>query len=126
ECRGIYTIHSIKKTVEIISFDRRRGLESGPNAEESWERASLSVILGAEMHKQPIPPLKQVDNEEDDVKTENTKDILPLILDGITTAKEPTTNINEELELEEEKKWLKLWKELFRKEKNLFTQNFIK
>ncbi|TBU09186.1 hypothetical protein CWI38_2175p0020, partial [Hamiltosporidium tvaerminnensis] len=52
--------------------------------------------------------------------------ILPLILDGITTAKEPTTNINEELELEEEKKWLKLWKELFRKEKNLFTQNFIK
>ncbi|TBT97509.1 hypothetical protein CWI39_2901p0010, partial [Hamiltosporidium magnivora] len=52
-----------------------------PNAEESWERASLSVILGAEMHKQPIPPLKQVDNEEDD---------------------EPTTNTNEELELEEE------------------------
>ncbi|TBU02275.1 hypothetical protein CWI37_0517p0010 [Hamiltosporidium tvaerminnensis] len=53
------------------------------------------------MHKQPIPPLKQVDNEEDDVKTENTKNILPLILDGITTAKEPTTNTNEELELEE-------------------------
>ncbi|TBU10071.1 hypothetical protein CWI38_2048p0020, partial [Hamiltosporidium tvaerminnensis] len=92
----------LKKTVETISFDRRRGLESGPNAEESWERASLSVILGAEMHKQPIPPLKQVDNEEDDVKTENTKNILPLILDGITTAKEPTTNTNEELELEEE------------------------
>ncbi|KAK1350460.1 hypothetical protein LUQ84_000695 [Hamiltosporidium tvaerminnensis] len=92
----------LKKTVETISFDRRRRLESGPNAEESWERASLSVILGAEMHKQPIPPLKQVDNEEDDVKTENTKNILPLILDGITTAKEPTTNTNEELELEEE------------------------
>ncbi|TBU04617.1 hypothetical protein CWI37_0110p0010 [Hamiltosporidium tvaerminnensis] len=92
----------LKKTVETISFDRRRGLESGPNAEESWERASLSVILGAEMHKQPIPPLKQVDNEEDDVKTENTKNILPLIFDGITTAKEPKTNTNEELELEEE------------------------
>ncbi|TBT97542.1 hypothetical protein CWI37_2205p0010 [Hamiltosporidium tvaerminnensis] len=93
----------LKKTVETISFDRRRGLESGPNAEESWERASLSVILGAEIHKQPIPPpLKQVDNEEDDVKTENTKNILPLILDGITTAKEPSTNTNEELELEEE------------------------
>ncbi|TBU11766.1 hypothetical protein CWI38_1048p0010 [Hamiltosporidium tvaerminnensis] len=70
-----------KKTVETISFDRRRGLD---------------VILGAEMHKQPIPPLKQVDNEEDDVKTENTKNILPLILDGITKAKEPTTNTNEE------------------------------
>ncbi|TBT98696.1 hypothetical protein CWI36_2272p0010 [Hamiltosporidium magnivora] len=54
------------------------------------------------MHKQPIPPLKQVDNEEDDVKTENTKNSLPLILDGITTAKEPTTNTTEELELEEE------------------------
>ncbi|TBT98139.1 hypothetical protein CWI37_1888p0020, partial [Hamiltosporidium tvaerminnensis] len=85
----------LKKTVKTISFDRRRGLESGPNAEESWERALLSVILGAEMHKQPIPPLKQVDNKEDDVKTENTKNILPLILYGLTTAKEPTTNTNE-------------------------------
>ncbi|TBT98324.1 hypothetical protein CWI36_2438p0010 [Hamiltosporidium magnivora] len=66
----------LKKTVETISFDRLRGLE-----------ASLSVILRAEMHKQPIPPLKQVENEEDDVKTENTKNILPLILDGITTAR---------------------------------------
>ncbi|TBU07723.1 hypothetical protein CWI39_0279p0010, partial [Hamiltosporidium magnivora] len=75
---------------------------SGPNAEESWERASLSVILGAEMHKQPIPPLKQVDNGEDDVKTENTKNILPHILNGITTVKEPTIDTNEELELEEE------------------------
>ncbi|TBU09998.1 hypothetical protein CWI38_2076p0020, partial [Hamiltosporidium tvaerminnensis] len=74
----------LKKTVETISFDRRRGLESGPNAEESLERASL------------------IDNEEDDVKTKNTKNILLLILDGITTAKEPTTNTNEELELEEE------------------------
>ncbi|TBU20728.1 reverse transcriptase [Hamiltosporidium tvaerminnensis] len=84
----------LKKIVETISFDRRRGLD--------WERASLSVIIGAEMHKQPIPPLKQVDNEEDHVKTENTKNILTLILDGITTAKEPITNTNEELELEEE------------------------
>ncbi|TBU05313.1 hypothetical protein CWI39_0692p0010 [Hamiltosporidium magnivora] len=54
------------------------------------------------MHKQPILSLKTVDNEEDDVKTENTKHFLLLILDGITTAKEPSTNINEELELEEE------------------------
>ncbi|TBU13527.1 hypothetical protein CWI38_0404p0050 [Hamiltosporidium tvaerminnensis] len=90
----------LRKTVETISFDRRRELESGPNAEKSWERASLSVISGAEMHKQSTPPLKQVDNEEDGVKTENTKNILPLILDGITTAKEPTIYTNEELELE--------------------------
>ncbi|TBU01022.1 hypothetical protein CWI37_0829p0030 [Hamiltosporidium tvaerminnensis] len=43
------------------------------------------------MHKQTIPPLKQVDNEEVDVKTKNTKNILPLILDGITTAMKPIT-----------------------------------
>ncbi|TBU20063.1 reverse transcriptase, partial [Hamiltosporidium tvaerminnensis] len=39
----------LKKTVETISFDRRRGLESGLNAEESWERASMGVIMRAEM-----------------------------------------------------------------------------
>ncbi|TBU13246.1 hypothetical protein CWI38_0490p0010 [Hamiltosporidium tvaerminnensis] len=82
-------------TIETISFDRRKGLD---------------VILGAEMHKQPIPPLKQVDNEEDDVKTENTKNILPFILDGINTAKEPTTI--------QMKSWMLKWgKELFKKEK---------
>ncbi|TBU20517.1 hypothetical protein CWI38_0058p0030 [Hamiltosporidium tvaerminnensis] len=91
----------LKKTVETISFDRRRGLESLPNAEESWKRASSSFILEARMHKQSTPPLKQADNEEDDVKMENTKNILPFILDGITTAEQPTTNTNEELELEE-------------------------
>ncbi|TBU04394.1 hypothetical protein CWI39_0812p0020 [Hamiltosporidium magnivora] len=90
----------LKNTVETISFDRRRGRESKPNAEESWVRASFSSILGAEMHKQPILPLKQVDDEEDDFKAENTKNILPLISDGITTAKQPTTNTNEELEKE--------------------------
>ncbi|TBT98949.1 hypothetical protein CWI39_2203p0010, partial [Hamiltosporidium magnivora] len=99
---GTNTIRLLRKTFETISFDRRRGLESGQNAEESWEKASLSVILKAEMHKQPILPLKQVDNEEDDVKTENTKNTLPLILDGITTVKEPMININEYSELEEE------------------------
>ncbi|TBU11109.1 hypothetical protein CWI38_1381p0030, partial [Hamiltosporidium tvaerminnensis] len=43
----------LKKTVETISFDRRRGLESGLNAEESWERASMGFIMRAEMHKEP-------------------------------------------------------------------------
>ncbi|TBU02503.1 RNA polymerase N, partial [Hamiltosporidium magnivora] len=46
----------LKKTVETISFDRRRGLESGLNAEESCERASMGVIMRAEMHEEPIPP----------------------------------------------------------------------
>ncbi|TBU11910.1 hypothetical protein CWI38_0985p0030 [Hamiltosporidium tvaerminnensis] len=43
------------------------------------ERTSLSLILGV---------------EEDGVKTENTRNILPLILDGITPEEEPTTNTN--------------------------------
>ncbi|TBU11570.1 hypothetical protein CWI38_1133p0020 [Hamiltosporidium tvaerminnensis] len=54
---------ALKMTVETISFDRRRRLD--------WERASLN-------------------NEEDCVKTENTKN------------KEPTINANKELESEEE------------------------
>ncbi|TBU13510.1 hypothetical protein CWI38_0408p0010, partial [Hamiltosporidium tvaerminnensis] len=91
----------LKKTVETISFDRRRGLESGPNAEESWGRASLSVVFELRC-KTTNTFFKARDNEEDDVKTENTKNLLPLILDGITTAKEPSTNTNEELEEEEE------------------------
>ncbi|TBU10272.1 hypothetical protein CWI38_1885p0010, partial [Hamiltosporidium tvaerminnensis] len=71
----------LKKTVETISFDRRRGLESGLNAEESWERASMGVIMRSEMHEEPIPPLKEAKREEDG---------------------EPTNNINEESDLEEE------------------------
>ncbi|TBT98506.1 hypothetical protein CWI36_2359p0020, partial [Hamiltosporidium magnivora] len=49
----------LKKTVETISFDRRRGIESEPNAEESYERAALSVIIGAEMHEEPTLSLKE-------------------------------------------------------------------
>ncbi|TBU00379.1 hypothetical protein CWI39_1703p0010 [Hamiltosporidium magnivora] len=60
------------------------------------------------MHRQPIPPLKQVDNEEDVLKRKIQKIFYPLFWDGITTAKEPKTNANEESE--ERKKWLKWWK----------------
>ncbi|TBU13758.1 hypothetical protein CWI38_0344p0030 [Hamiltosporidium tvaerminnensis] len=62
----------IKKTAETIYFDRRRGLD---------------VISGAEMHKQPSFPLKEVDNE---------------------VFCEPTTNTNVGLELEEEIKVVKM------------------
>ncbi|TBU08436.1 hypothetical protein CWI38_2262p0010, partial [Hamiltosporidium tvaerminnensis] len=55
----------LKKTVETISFDRRRGLESGLNAEESWESASMGVIRRAEKHEEPTPPLKEEKREED-------------------------------------------------------------
>ncbi|TBU05887.1 hypothetical protein CWI36_0558p0010, partial [Hamiltosporidium magnivora] len=87
----------LKKTIETISFDRRRGLLSGLNAEESWERASMSVIMRSEMHEEPIPPLKEAKTEED----------APLISQGGTTLKEPTNNINKESDLEEETKVVK-------------------
>ncbi|TBT98097.1 hypothetical protein CWI37_1907p0010 [Hamiltosporidium tvaerminnensis] len=54
-----------KKTVETISFDLRRGLESELNAEESAERGSMCVIMRAEMPKEPTHPPKQAKIEED-------------------------------------------------------------
>ncbi|TBU11328.1 hypothetical protein CWI38_1263p0010, partial [Hamiltosporidium tvaerminnensis] len=102
----------LKKTVETISFDRRRGLESGPSAEESWESASLSVIIGAERHKQPTPPLKEVKNQEDSVKQVNSKNILPLILDDVTRPEEPTIDINDKSDVEKENKVIKVMEEI--------------
>ncbi|TBU02638.1 hypothetical protein CWI37_0440p0050, partial [Hamiltosporidium tvaerminnensis] len=68
----------LKKTVETISFDRRRGLESGLNAEESWERASMGVIMRSEMHEEPIPPLKEAKTEEDEELTNNINEATDL------------------------------------------------
>ncbi|TBU10202.1 hypothetical protein CWI38_1945p0030 [Hamiltosporidium tvaerminnensis] len=87
---------------ETISFDRRRGLESGLNAEESWERASMCVIMRSEMHEEPTPPLKGEKREEDGVKILKPKNKTPPISQGGTTLEEPTNNINEESDLEEE------------------------
>ncbi|TBU20514.1 hypothetical protein CWI38_0059p0060, partial [Hamiltosporidium tvaerminnensis] len=92
----------LKKTVETISFDRRRGLESGLNAEESWERASMGVIMRSEVHEEPTPPLKEEKREEDGEKSFKPKNKAPLISQGGTTLEEPTNNINEESDLEEE------------------------
>ncbi|TBU09588.1 hypothetical protein CWI39_0058p0010 [Hamiltosporidium magnivora] len=58
----------------------------------------LSAIEGAEMHKQPTPLLKQVDNEKDG---------------------EPKTNTNEGLELEEEQEVVEMVEKKYIKEKNL-------
>ncbi|TBU00359.1 hypothetical protein CWI37_1032p0010, partial [Hamiltosporidium tvaerminnensis] len=55
------------------------------------KRSSKCVISRAEMHKQPTPPLKQVNNQEDD---------------------EPITNTNKELELEEEIEVVKMEEEI--------------
>ncbi|TBT98054.1 hypothetical protein CWI39_2606p0010, partial [Hamiltosporidium magnivora] len=84
-------------TVETISFDQRRGLESGLNADESWERASMGVIIRAKMHEEPTAPLKEAKREED----------APLISQGGTTLEEPINNINEESNLEDETKVVK-------------------
>ncbi|TBU11835.1 hypothetical protein CWI38_1019p0010, partial [Hamiltosporidium tvaerminnensis] len=84
----------LKMTVETISFDRRRGLESGLNAEESWERASMGVIMRSEMHEEPIPSLKEAKREEDGVKILKPKNNTPLISQGETTLQEPPNNIN--------------------------------
>ncbi|KAK1349638.1 hypothetical protein LUQ84_001291 [Hamiltosporidium tvaerminnensis] len=58
----------LKKTVETISFDRRRRLESGLNAIESWERTSMGVIMRAERHEEPTPPLKEAKREKNGAK----------------------------------------------------------
>ncbi|TBU12087.1 reverse transcriptase, partial [Hamiltosporidium tvaerminnensis] len=71
----------LKKTLETICFDRRKGLESGLNAEESWDRASM---------------------DENGDKTENKKNNTPHISEEGTTLDEPTNNINKESDLEEE------------------------
>ncbi|KAK1349277.1 hypothetical protein LUQ84_001458 [Hamiltosporidium tvaerminnensis] len=92
----------LKKTVETISFVRRRGLESGLNAEESWERASMGVIMRSEMHEEPTPSLKEEKREQDGAKILKPKNKVPFILQGGTTLEEPTNNINKESDLEEE------------------------
>ncbi|KAK1347572.1 hypothetical protein LUQ84_003105 [Hamiltosporidium tvaerminnensis] len=97
----------LKKTVETISFDRRRGLESGLNAEESLERASMGVIMRSEMHEEPIPPLKEEKREEYGAKNFKPKNKAPFISQGGTTLKEPTNNINKESDLGEETKVIK-------------------
>ncbi|TBT99747.1 hypothetical protein CWI37_1229p0010, partial [Hamiltosporidium tvaerminnensis] len=97
----------LKKTVETISSDRRRGLESGLNAEESRERASMGVIMRSEMHEEPIHPLKEAKREEDGVKILKPKNKATLISQGGTTLEKPTNNINEESDLEEETKVVK-------------------
>ncbi|TBU12270.1 hypothetical protein CWI38_0823p0010, partial [Hamiltosporidium tvaerminnensis] len=74
--KGIHPVDRIKKSVEIISFDRRKRLELGPKAEESREKASIGVINSAEMHEEPTPLLKQDSNDKDGVKKIKTKDFL--------------------------------------------------
>ncbi|TBU11605.1 hypothetical protein CWI38_1120p0010, partial [Hamiltosporidium tvaerminnensis] len=90
----------LKKTVETISFDRRRGLESGLNAEKSWERASMGVIMRAERHEEPTSPLKLAKREEDGINNINEESDLEE--ETILVKEEPIININKESNFEEE------------------------
>ncbi|TBT98802.1 hypothetical protein CWI36_2224p0010 [Hamiltosporidium magnivora] len=82
----------LKKTVEMISFDlRRRGHE-----------ASMNVIMRAKMHEGPTPPLEESKKKEDGAKKLKPKNNIPLISQGGTMLEEPTNNINEESDFEEE------------------------
>ncbi|TBT99114.1 hypothetical protein CWI36_2094p0010 [Hamiltosporidium magnivora] len=58
--------------------------------------------MGAEMHEEPTPPLKEAKREEDGVKNFKPKNKAPLISQGGTTLEEPINNINEESDFEEE------------------------
>ncbi|TBU02219.1 hypothetical protein CWI39_1204p0030 [Hamiltosporidium magnivora] len=62
----------------------------------------MGVIMRAEMHEEPTAPLKEEKREEDGVNILKPKNNIPLISQGGTTLGEPTNNINEESDLEEE------------------------
>ncbi|TBU00344.1 hypothetical protein CWI39_1714p0010 [Hamiltosporidium magnivora] len=64
----------------------------------------MGVIMRSEMHEEPTPPLKEEKREEDGAKNFKPKYKAPFILQGGTTLEEPTNNINEESDLEEETK----------------------
>ncbi|TBU07797.1 hypothetical protein CWI36_0225p0030 [Hamiltosporidium magnivora] len=59
----------LKKTVETISFNRRRGLESGLNAEESWDKKNTPLILkrGITLEEPTITIIKVSDLEKETV-----------------------------------------------------------
>ncbi|TBU21021.1 hypothetical protein CWI38_0002p0050 [Hamiltosporidium tvaerminnensis] len=78
----------------VTSYNKQRILQansapgmSEKNAENSWEKALLSVIERAELHQTPKSPLKHVYNAE---------------------YSEPTINVKEESDLEESSEVIKM------------------
>ncbi|TBU02443.1 hypothetical protein CWI36_1113p0010 [Hamiltosporidium magnivora] len=67
--------------------------------------------MRTEMHEEHTPPLKEEKREEDGAKNFKPKYKAPFILQGGTTLEEPTNNINEESDLEEETKVVKVVEE---------------
>ncbi|TBU02479.1 hypothetical protein CWI39_1147p0010 [Hamiltosporidium magnivora] len=71
----------------------------------------MDVIMRTEMHEEHTPPLKEEKREENGAKNFKPKYKAPFILQGGTTLEEPTNNINEESDLEEETKVVKVVEE---------------
>ncbi|KAK1350019.1 hypothetical protein LUQ84_001006 [Hamiltosporidium tvaerminnensis] len=71
----------------------------------------MDVIMRTEMHEEQTPPLKEEKREENGAKNFKPKNKAPFILQGGTTFEEPTNNINEESDLEEETKVVKVVEE---------------
>ncbi|TBU03417.1 hypothetical protein CWI36_0927p0030, partial [Hamiltosporidium magnivora] len=65
------------------------------------------VVKRAEIHEGPKLSLKEAKREEDGAKNFKPKNKAPFILQGGTTLEEPTNNINEESDCEEETKVVK-------------------
>ncbi|TBU20147.1 hypothetical protein CWI38_0125p0020 [Hamiltosporidium tvaerminnensis] len=82
-----------KKTVEIISFDRRRGLELEPNA-----KRAVKVRQWVSQHF----TLKEANNKKDSVLQLTSNNITPFISEGEATFEVPTINISEESDFKEE------------------------
>ncbi|KAK1349337.1 hypothetical protein LUQ84_001516 [Hamiltosporidium tvaerminnensis] len=92
----------LKKTVETISNDRKRELESEPNAEQIRLSVLMGVIKRDEMHEELTLSLKEAKREEDGEKNLIAKIIHPIFHKEKRPLEEPTNNITEESDLEEE------------------------
>ncbi|TBU01355.1 hypothetical protein CWI37_0730p0010 [Hamiltosporidium tvaerminnensis] len=83
----------LKKIFETIFFDRRRGVESKRNAEESLKSSEMEVIEIFEVHEGPIRPLRMCVPRKIGLKF--LKKPNP-ISEGVVTIDKPIVHINKE------------------------------
>ncbi|TBT97150.1 hypothetical protein CWI39_3147p0010, partial [Hamiltosporidium magnivora] len=91
-----------KKTVEIISFDRRRGLELEPNAKRAVKVRQWVSLRQARCRRSQHFTLKEANNKKDSVLQLTSNNITPFISEGEATFEVPTINISEESDFKEE------------------------
>ncbi|TBT99889.1 hypothetical protein CWI39_1858p0010 [Hamiltosporidium magnivora] len=83
----------LKKIFETIFFDRRRGVESKRNTEESLKSSEMEVIEIFEVHEGPIRPLRMCVPRKIGLKF--LKKPNP-ISEGVVTIDKPIVHINKE------------------------------